>query len=142
MFRFPQYSAFYKLMNMEVNGCVRLNGSVTVLPNVSIYTIAMGRLVSAAICPQTGVILNSVKLHFSLCCFIQRPINQSCRASSAILLCVNRVLAIIALQQNVVPRGKNLVCGGLKSFRCHSFLLCQIIDSSKESKLCLQVSSF
>lgn len=54
-------------------------------------------------------------------CLVHCPITQSCRASSAIPLCVNRVCAVIACNELLFHEVTNVVKGGLKSFSRHGF---------------------
>lgn len=59
-----QSTLLITLTSLQADKYRSLDGSVTVFPDVSIYTVAAGRLDSAAICPRTAVMLNAVKLRY------------------------------------------------------------------------------
>lgn len=121
--RVSRQSPLYKLINIEVNGSAHSDGSVTVLPDVSIYSVAEGRLDSAAICPQTAVALNSVKL----CDFSMLLRSVSNKPKLPGIKCNSTVCKqfhLLSLGNKMLfQEVKNVARAGLKRFRHDCFPL-------------------
>lgn len=121
-----RHSPLYRLINIEVNGSARSDGSVTVLPDVSISGVAEGRLDSAAICPQTAVALNSVKLrYFSLLLrsVSNKPKPPGIKCNSTV--CKQFHLLLLD-NKMLIQEVKNVAKAGLKSLRRDCFPLSHV----------------
>lgn len=108
-----------------MNGCVHSHGSVTVVPDVGVYSVALGRLDCAAICPQKAVILNSVKLGY----FPALPHSVSNKPKLLGIDCNSTVCKqsfgyYCSCNKMLFQKVRNLVKGGLKSFSASWFSSC------------------